>query len=257
MEPLVRAARFIRHAGRQLSRNWTAKRVIVLILLAIISEYILTDLQTTALSIEGINRMVESVNFSGEIVVTGILQGTIWLRPDHVSDLIVSLGILAGACAVLILLKKEKHIRLVFILYNIFLLFWIVYNVLLMVASLWSQQGVAILHLTDAALIWLFCILSFGIFYWVIDAELQEECPENPAARINYLFPQTANKITGWENWKPGLFDYIFLSFTISTSFGPTDTMVLSKKAKFLLMFQAIISLVIIMAVAAWAISNI
>ena len=43
------------------------------------------------------------------------------------------------------------------------LLFWIVYNVVLMVASLWSRQGAALLYLLDALPIWLFCIFSFGV----------------------------------------------------------------------------------------------
>ena len=254
MERIIRS---LNNTIHYLVTDWTAKRIIVLLLLAVISEYILTDLQTTALSIEGMKKMVESADFSAAMVVPGILEGTIWFKADHVSDLIVSLGLLIGISAALIVLKKKRYVRYLFILYSLFLLLWIVYNVILMVASLWSRQGVAVLHLLDAAVIWLFCIVSFGIFYWVIDAELQEAFLADPRAKINFLFPQSANKLKGWECWTPALADYIFLSFTVSTVFVPSDTQVLSVKSKLLVMCHATISLVIIVTIAAFAISKI
>jgi len=254
MEHFIRS---LKNTIHYLATDWTAKRIIVLLLLAIISEYILTDLQTTSLSIEGMKKMVESVNFASAVAIPGMLEGTIWLEPDHLYDIIISLGLLMGTSAALILVGKKQYVRNFFILYNIFLLFWIIYNVILMVASLWSRQGVALLHLLDAALIWFFCVLSFGIFYWVIDAELQEAYSADPGMKINFLFPQSANSPKGWEHWTPALIDYIFLSFTFSTSFGPTDTLILSVKGKLLVMCQATISLIIIVTIAAWAISNI
>ncbi len=36
--------------------DWTTKRITVLLLLAFVSEFILTDLQTTSLSVEGCGR---------------------------------------------------------------------------------------------------------------------------------------------------------------------------------------------------------
>jgi len=237
--------------------DWTAKRITVLLLLAIVSEYILTDLQTTSLSFEGMRKMAESVDVSSSLTVPGMLEGTIWFEADHLTDLAVSLGVLVSISAILIFIGRKRYIRNLCLLYNVFLLFWIVYNVVLMIASLWSRQGVAALHLLDAALIWLFCIFSFGIFYWVLDAELQEAYLYDPNTRINFLFPQTQGMLKGWGGWTPALIDYIFVSFTFSTSFGPTDTQVLSTNAKILVMCQATISLIIIVTIAAFAISKI
>ena len=237
--------------------DWTVKRILVLLLLAVVSEYILTDLQTTYLSIEGLQKMVESVDVTAANAVPGILEGTIWFEFDHLYDLAVSLGLLIGISAVLIIAGRKQYVRNLFILYNIFLLFWIVYNVILMVASLWSRQGVAALHLLDAALIWFFCIFSFGIFYWVLDAEMQDGFLTDRSLPINFLFPQTVNDLAGWKGWTPGLADYQFLSFNFSTTFGPADTQVLSVRAKLLVMCQATISLIIIVTIAAWAISKI
>ena len=254
MEQIIRSLKNIIH---YLITDWTAKRIIVLILLAVVSEYILTDLQTISLSVEGMKKMMESVNFASAMVIPGILEGTIWLNPDHVFDIVISLGLLIGISAALIFFKKKQYIRNLFILYSIFLLFWIVFNVILMVSSLWSHKGVAVLHLLDAALIWFFCILSFGIFYWVLDAELQEVFSADPGMKINFLFPQTANAPKGWDHWTPTFIDYIFFSFAVSTVFVPSDTVVLSVKSKLLVMCQATISLVVIVTIAAWAISNI
>jgi len=237
--------------------DWTAKRIIVLLLLAVVSEYILTDLQTTSLSVEGMKKMAESANFAGAMVIPGILEGTIWLEADHLHDLVISLGLLIGISTALIALGKKRYVRNLFILYSIFLLLWTVYNVVLMIASLWSRQGVALLHLLDAALIWFFCIFSFGIFYWVIDAELQEMYLADPSLKINFLFPQSASALKCWAGWKPSLVDYLFLSFTFSTAFGPADTQVLSLKAKALVMCHATLSLIIIVTIAVWAIGNI
>jgi len=237
--------------------DWTAKRITVLLLLAVVSEYILTDLQTTYLSVEGMKNMVESVDIGSSLIVPGILEGTIWFEADHLHDLVVSLGLLIAISIILILAGRKRYIRNLCLLYNIFLLFWIVYNVILMIASLWSRQGVAALHLLDATLIWLFCIFSFGIFYWVLDAELQDVYLSDPNTRINFLFPQTQGMLKGWGGWTPALIDYLFVSFTFSTSFGPTDTQVLSINAKILVMCQATTSLIIIVTIAAFAISKI
>lgn len=247
----------LRKALPVILNDWTAKRIIVLLLLAIVSEYILTDLQTPAFSVQGLKIMAESANIAAATEIPGILDGTIWLEADHLHDLAISLGMLIGISALLILAGRKPYVRNLFILYNLFLLIWIVYNVILMVASLWSRQGAALLHLLDAALIWLFCIFSFGIFYWILDAEMQEMFLSDSGLKINFLFPQSSSSLKGWAGWRPALLDYLFLAFTFSTAFGPADTQVLSLKAKLLVMCQATISLIIIVTIAAWAIGNI
>ena len=49
--------------------------------------------------------------------------------------------------------------------------------------------------------------------------------------------------------------DYLFVAFTTSTAFSPTDTPVLSRWAKLLTMLQAIISLGIVVLIAGRAIN--
>ncbi len=57
-------------------------------------------------------------------------------------------------------------------------------------------------------------------------------------------------------DWSPGFVDYLFLAFNTSTAFSPTDTAVLSQRAKLLTMLQALLSLVIIAVLAARAINS-
>ena len=53
------------------------------------------------------------------------------------------------------------------------------------------------------------------------------------------------------------MLDYVFVAFNTSTAFSPTDTLVLSHKAKVLCMIQAGISLVIIAMLAARVVNTI
>ncbi len=50
--------------------------------------------------------------------------------------------------------------------------------------------------------------------------------------------------------------DYLFLAFNTSTALSPTDTMVLSHRAKLLTMAQSLISLMVIAVLAARAINT-
>ena len=52
MQPI----RTLRQGFSFILADWTAKRILLLLLLAVISEYILTDLQTPWLSIEGMKK---------------------------------------------------------------------------------------------------------------------------------------------------------------------------------------------------------
>ena len=52
------------------------------------------------------------------------------------------------------------------------------------------------------------------------------------------------------------MIDYLFLAFTSSSTFGPTDTLVMARRAKILMMLQASLSLVIFGGVVARAVGN-
>lgn len=59
----------------------------------------------------------------------------------------------------------------------------------------------------------------------------------------------------GEDTWSPGFIDYLFLAFTTSTAFSPTDTPVLSRWAKIMMMVQALISFATVALLAARAVN--
>ena len=55
--------------------------------------------------------------------------------------------------------------------------------------------------------------------------------------------------------WMPTFVDYLYVSFTNSTAFSPTDTMPLSSRVKLLMMGQSLISIITVLLVAARAVN--
>ena len=69
-----------------------------------------------------------------------------------------------------------------------------------------------------------------------------------------FLFPQMCKQPPD-RDWSPQFLDYLFLAFNTSTAFSPTDTPVLDRWAKVLGMLQALLSLAILVVLAARAIN--
>jgi len=105
----------------------------------------------------------------------------------------------------------------------------------------------------DAALVWGANVLVFAFWYWAIDGEHARA--RAAGAGVHFLFPQRAGEIAGYAGWQPRFADYLFLAFTTSTAFSPTDTAPLSRRAKLLMMLQAGLSLIILAVLAARAIN--
>jgi len=115
--------------------------------------------------------------------------------------------------------------------------------------------------LRSAALLWLTNVLVFALWYWRLDAggphaRDERDTPANGA----FLFPQMTmlrrvEEATGQRRWSPQFVDYLFLAFNTSTAFSPTDTPVLTRWAKVLMMVQSLISLTVIAILAARAVN--
>ena len=131
----------------------------------------------------------------------------------------------------------------------------------LLVAALPGHKQTPPDLLRSAAALWITNILVFASWYWRLDAG-------GPTARElrgahtdgAFLFPQmTLNDETkramGETWWTPGFVDYLFLAFNTSTAFSPTDTPVLSRWAKLLMMIQSLISLATVVLLAARAVN--
>lgn len=103
--------------------------------------------------------------------------------------------------------------------------------------------------------IWLTNVIVFALWYWEWDRG-------GPAARArghhrfpDFLFVQMQSPQTAPPDWEPAFLDYLYLSFTNSTAFSPTDVMPLSRWAKMLMMLQSAVSLVTVVLVVARAVN--
>lgn len=115
--------------------------------------------------------------------------------------------------------------------------------------------------LRSASLLWVTNVLIFALWYWRLDAggpNARDRRAGHPDGA--FWFPQMAlspeDKVnTGNENWSPNFIDYLFVAFNASTALSPTDSPVLSRWAKLLMMLQAGISLTVIALLAARAVN--
>lgn len=97
-------------------------------------------------------------------------------------------------------------------------------------------------------------ILIFSIWYWIIDPPGVEETSRGDQA-WDFLFPHRSAVIPYYETWTPRYTDYLYLAFTTSFAFSPTDTLPLSRRAKLLMMLQSTISIITLTAIAGGAIN--
>ena len=115
--------------------------------------------------------------------------------------------------------------------------------------------------LRSAAALWVANVLVFASWYWRLDAGGPHQRDRRPGHVDGaFLFPQmtmdtAAKAAAGEATWSPGFIDYLFLAFNTSTALSPTDAPVLSPWAKVLMMLQAMISLTIVVLLAARAVN--
>jgi hypothetical protein len=110
--------------------------------------------------------------------------------------------------------------------------------------------------LRSAGALWITNILVFALWYWKLDAggPLRRDHP-HAFSNSSFLFPQMLSQEGRDASWKPNFVDYLFLAFNTSTAFSPTDTAVLSRWAKLGMMVQSLISLTIVVLLAARAVN--
>jgi hypothetical protein len=107
-----------------------------------------------------------------------------------------------------------------------------------------------------AGLIWGANVLAFAFWYWEVDGGGPMERHRSGYREMDFVFPQKAIDLPGSMGWQPTFLDYLFLAFNTSTAFSPTDTLVLTARAKGLMMTQSAISLVVLAMIAARAINT-
>jgi hypothetical protein len=103
--------------------------------------------------------------------------------------------------------------------------------------------------------IWATDVIVFGLWFWEVDAG-------GPVARIratartafDFRFPQDDDPKLA-ADWRPQVWDYLYVSLTNAIAFSPTDTMPLSLRAKAMMGLESAISAVTVLLVAARAVN--
>jgi hypothetical protein len=183
------------------------------------------------------------------------------LRELVPSDLPAVLAVLYATRIVLLTLlvllwalKRKRALLHIVIVANIYFTLKLLLDTSSLIGVLGGFRQAAVAMLIDAALMSLSNILIFSIWYWIIDPPGIGDEPraERPWA---FLFPQRSASLPRFDRWSPGYPDYLFIAFTTSFAFSPTDALPLTRMAKMLMLLQAAVSVVIVVAIAGGAIN--
>lgn len=160
------------------------------------------------------------------------------------------------AAVVLWTLNNSRRLRVaIFLLNGLFTVQLFVATLLIVVRLLQSEKVTAAILLVDGFVIFVTNILVFSLWYWYIDSASTRFLETTVDQRWDFLFPQRQAALPGYESWQPHFWDYVFLAYTTSVAFSPTDTLPLSRAAKILTMIQSIIALIAMTAVVGTAIN--
>jgi hypothetical protein len=108
--------------------------------------------------------------------------------------------------------------------------------------------------LASGAVVWLGNNLTFALLYWLMDGG-------GPLARsrrsipVDFAFTQHINPEMATPGWRPVFLDYLHLGFTNATAFSPTDVMPLTHRAKYSMLVQASVAIVLFGLVVARAVN--
>lgn len=170
-------------------------------------------------------------------------------RPVQLGPAWLPLGIVGAILVPAIILHQhpQHHRTLGFSLSGVVTLFMAV-SVVRLVVALPQRTITSRELLVSAALLWLTNVLVFASWYWRLDAGgAHGRAKRSRHAGGAFLFPQMLEE--GGQStraWSPKFVDYLFLAFNTSTAFSPTDTAVLFRWAKVLMMLQSLISIMVI-----------
>jgi hypothetical protein len=109
--------------------------------------------------------------------------------------------------------------------------------------------------LLKALTVWGTNVIAYGLWYWAFDRGGPVRRVEPNPPPPDFQFPQMENPELAAPGWRPELIDYLYVSFTNSIAFSPTDAMPLSRWAKLLMLSESALSAVAILLVAARAVN--
>jgi hypothetical protein len=182
-----------------------------------------------------------------------LIVGPIWLLPTLIIILLVPTVVSHRV-------GRHSLNRALGIIINGITTLALIGSVILLVRALLSHQGTPLQLLRSGGLLWLTNVIVFALWYWRLDGggpTLRHK--QNKFGSTGFLFPQMQipnDERAQFEctRWRPRFIDYLFVAFTQSSTFGPTDAPLLARWAKVLAMIQIFISLSIVVLLIARAV---
>ncbi|HEV2579592.1 MAG TPA: hypothetical protein VGT44_01970 [Ktedonobacteraceae bacterium] len=186
-------------------------------------------------------------------VIYAALPSTLVIGPSWILLAIEAVFIIPIAIY-LISGRELSHttIRAVLLLLLAIITLALVIGVLLLIFNLPTDKN-AVNLLRTAALLWGFNVLVFGLWYWEIDGGGPYKRHQSGHQATDFMFPQQVD--SNKSGWVPHFLDYLFLAFTGATALSPADTYPLTRTAKALMMIEAVLSMTIIVLLAARAVN--
>ncbi len=130
------------------------------------------------------------------------------------------------------------------------------YSLIIVMSRLLDNQTEFSGHslLISAINIYVTNIIIFGLLFYEMDGGGPGQRQKIQRHEQDFLFLQHRNDSYRHPEWRPLFIDYLYGAATNAMTFGPTDTLPLSRRAKLLMLSQSTISLVAIAIVASRAI---
>jgi len=182
-----------------------------------------------------------------------LVVGPIWLLPTLIVLLLVPTVVSHRVG------KQSLNRTLGFVINGITTLA-LIGSVILLVRALPGHRESPVRLLRSGGLLWLTNVIVFALWYWRLDGggpTLRQK--EKKFGSKSFLFPQMQiphdeRGEFACARWRPRFVDYLFVAFTQSSTFGPTDSPLLARWAKILAMVQILISLTIVVLLISQAV---
>lgn len=182
-----------------------------------------------------------------------LVVGPIWLLPTLIVVLLVPTVVSHRVG------KQSLNRTLGFVINGITTLA-LIGSVILLVRALPGHRESPVRLLRSGGLLWLTNVIVFALWYWRLDGggpTLRQQ--EKKFGSKSFLFPQMQiphdeRGQFACARWRPRFVDYLFVAFTQSSTFGPTDSPLLARWAKILAIVQILISLTIVVLLISQAV---
>jgi len=176
---------------------------------------------------------------------SNLVVGPIWLLPTVIVVLLVPTVVSHRV-------GKYSLNRTLGMLINAITTVALIASVILLVRWLPGHRESPLQLLRSGGLLWLTNVIVFALWYWRLDGggpTLRRK--QKRFGSTSFLFPQMQiphdeRAEFACAHWRPRFIDYLFVAFTQSSTFGPTDAPLLARWAKILAMIQILVSLVIV-----------